>query len=121
MRAAQITVTVYGPDPRTALARLFEDLLSVVDADDDEPLIVQARVATVDVVHAPEPPLLDRLDDVPPRAPEDRYVAEGKLWCHRRRSDARPPRLGGPKVYVALTDSRPALPDSDDHDGGDDG
>lgn len=98
------------------------DVLKAIADDDLVPVTVQARVVQSDVVHAPEPPPLDRLEhEGAPRTPEDRFVAEGKLWCHRDDVPLPTTRLGGPKVYVPLSTAPPSLPASANHGVRDDG
>lgn len=110
MRSAEITISTFGPDPRTALERLFADLLAAIE-ESDAPVTIQARVTRRETLHAAEPPRLDRLEPPESGDPEGAFIAEGKAWCRR---PTRPPKL-----YVSLVqEDVPALPSAVRHEGG---
>ncbi len=102
MRRAETTITAYGPTPKVALIRLLQDVLAAVQDDDEPPIVMQARVVEVDELHAPDPPLLDRLEapEIPGEPEETRFKAEGKLFSMRgfRASITSQARPG--KVYI---------------------
>lgn len=87
MRSSEITVKVFGPDPRTALERVLVDLCAAVAPHAHVPLTLQVRVALRTAEDAPEPAPLDRLYPEADPLPDERYVAEGKVWCLRDEED----------------------------------
>ncbi len=116
MRTTQITAVAFGSDPKVALERLLVDLLAAIESDDRVPITVQARVAQHAVVHAPDPMPLDRLAPTTP-PDEERFVAEGKVWCLRPK-DTPSHALRAAKVYMPVLP--PAPPADRGHDGGND-